>query len=169
MQKADLNRNKEKLMSDVNERGEERHRVIDNIIKILKSDIDKTESKHLAVLQKHEDEINQSTLEITQRIGELNKLLDYNDVCILSRYKSRNAELRKLPPILNFLTKLLFQRTDTEHLIQQFGSLSELSITIEERLYTKTSLETSYLHSNITLSDESIDSEDEFLDAPVLV
>lgn len=108
MQKADLNRNKEKLMSDVNERGEERHRVIDNIIKILKSDIDKTESKHLAVLQRHEDEINQSTLEITQRIGELNKLLDYNDVCILSRYKSRNAELRKLPPILNFLTKLLF-------------------------------------------------------------
>lgn len=168
MQKADLNRNKEKLMSDVNERGEERHRVIDNIIKILKSDIDKTESKHLAVLQRHEDEINQSTLEITQRIGELNKLLDCNDD-ILSRYKSRNAELRKLPPILNFLTKLLFQRTDTEHLIQQFGSLSELSITKEERLYTKTSLETSYLHSNITLSDESIDSEDEFLDAPVLV
>lgn len=169
MQKADLNRNKEKLMSDVNERGEERHRVIDNIIKILKSDIDKTESKHLAVLQRHEDEINQSTLEITQRIGELNKLLDCNDD-ILSRYKSRNAELRKLPPILNVsLPSFSFQRIDTEHLIQQFGSLSELSITKEERLYTKTSLETSYLHSNITLSDESIDSEDEFLDAPVLV
>lgn len=46
VQRADLKRNTEKLILAIIERGEVLHREIDNIIKNLKSDIEKTESEH---------------------------------------------------------------------------------------------------------------------------
>lgn len=109
-------------------RGEEWHREIDNIVRKLKLDVKETESEHLAFLKKQEDEINQTILEISHSIGELKKLLDSNDICLLSTYKSKNAELSKLP------TKFIFslpcfssQRIDTEQLLRQFGSLTPVT------------------------------------------
>lgn len=140
VQKANLKRNTEKLIEALNERGDDWHKEIDNIVRKYKSDIEKAESKYLAVLKTREDEINQRISEITQSTGELKKLLDSNDGCLLFTCKSRNAEFRRLPPkVIVSLPSFSSQRIDTKQFHQQFGSLSELSITTEERLYTNES------------------------------
>lgn len=148
-QKTDLRRNTERLMEDLDKRGQDWHRKIDNIVTQFKSDIDKAESRHLTVLKKEEGEINHTISKITQRIGELKKLKDSSDVCLLSKYKSNNAEFRKLPPkLIVSLPSFSSQRIDTEQLFQQFGSLSLLSITTEERLYTMKYCETNSRQSD---------------------
>lgn len=133
VQKDDLNGNTENLISAITKRGEDWHREIDNIIRKLKSDIEKTKSENVAVIKKQEVKINNSLSEITHSINELKKLLDSNDANLLSTYKSRNSEFRRLPPKLVItLPHFSPQRIDTDQLFQQFGSLTALSITTEE-------------------------------------
>lgn len=141
VQRANLKRNTEKLILAVNEQGEVWHREIDNIIRNLKYDIEKTELEHLVFLQKQEVEIKHSNSDIRQTIDELKKIMDINDVSLLCKYKSRNEEFRILPPkFVVTLPSFSSPKIDTEQLTQHFGSLSALCRT-EERLYTK-SLET---------------------------
>lgn len=106
--------------------------------------IKETESEHLAFLKEQEDVIiNNNISEITKSIVELNKLLVSNDGCRFSEYISRNSEFRIFPPkLIISLPSFSSKEIDTEQLIQQFGSLSALSTTTEERLYGEVSLET---------------------------
>lgn len=147
VQRAELLRNNEKLISAINKQGEVWHRKIDSIIRKLTSDIKETESEHLAFLKEQEDDINHNMSEITQSIVELKKLLVSNDGCRFSEYISRNSEFRIFPPkLIISLPSFSSKEIDTEQLIQQFGSLSALSTTTEERLYGEVSLETIVPH-----------------------
>lgn len=76
------------------------HREIDNAIKKLKTDVDETESKALVVLDKKEDEIKCSLSEIKQIITNVKKVLNSNDVSLVTSYRSSIAQLRRLPPKL---------------------------------------------------------------------
>lgn len=131
VQKSYLIKNSQKLTATLSKRGEDMHREIDNIIYKMKSEIFEMEEKYLNILKKQEDEITQNISEITQKIDKLRKLLDSNDVCLVSNYKSRHSEFKQLPPLLNIsLPTISSAEMNTEMLLEQIGYLSAPYVTI---------------------------------------
>ncbi|XP_078321307.1 uncharacterized protein LOC144621592 [Crassostrea virginica] len=136
-QKTDQLKHSQKLTSELNKQGEALHREIHTIIQRKQAEINEMNAQHLAAIEKQEGETNKALHEIKQVIQDLKSLLETSDVGLVSKYRSRIAEFRKLPHKLKIsLPNLLPQKINREELLKQFGSLSPLSIETEEQGYT---------------------------------
>nr|XP_022309170.1 uncharacterized protein LOC111114919 [Crassostrea virginica] len=136
-QKTDQLKHSQKLTAELNIQGEALHREIHTIIQRKQAEIDEMNAQHLAAIEKQEGETNKALHEIKQVIQELKSLLDTSDVGLVSKYRSRIAEFRKLPHKLKIsLPNFLPQKINREELLKQIGSLRPLSIETEEQGYT---------------------------------
>ncbi|XP_078321654.1 uncharacterized protein LOC111111319 [Crassostrea virginica] len=136
-QKTDQLKQSQKLTAELNKQGEALHREINTIIQRKQSEIDEMDRQHAAAIEKQEDVINKALHEIKQVIQDLKSLLDTSDVGLVSKYRSRIAEFRKLPHKLKIsLPKIFPLKINREELLKQIGSLSPLSIETEEQDYT---------------------------------
>ncbi|XP_078311398.1 uncharacterized protein LOC111132770 [Crassostrea virginica] len=133
-QKADQCKNSKKLTADMKNQKEALLKEIDAIIQSKQIEIDVMDSKHQIALDKQEDAINHTITEIKQVIQDLKSLLDTSDDSIVLNYKSRIEKFRKVPSKFRVtLPKFLPYQTNRDQLLQQFGSLTALSIETEEQ------------------------------------
>ncbi|XP_048740517.2 uncharacterized protein LOC125654583 [Ostrea edulis] len=130
---ADLDAHYGKLTKNADQQGEVWHQEINTIVDNLKSDIEDMKNKHLAVLGKSTDDIAHSIADLRQIIQDLKKTLESNDLSLVSQYKSRNDEFRRLPPKIQVtISSFTPEKINTDQLHGLFGSLTPLSITTEE-------------------------------------
>nr|XP_022303033.1 tripartite motif-containing protein 3-like [Crassostrea virginica] len=129
-QKAGVKQHSLKLTAALNKQGEALHKEINSLIQRKQSEIEAMDEQHLAAITTQEDVINKALHEIKQVILDLQKLLDSDDVCLVSEYTSRNEEFRSLPAQFQVtLPTFSPQEINSEQLYQQLGSLSQLVIT----------------------------------------
>lgn len=108
-------------------------REIDTIIKTMKDDLNKMESKHLIFLKRQEEETKRSISKITESIVDLHNLLASNDINLVYKHKSRNDEFRKLPPQPTVtLPKFTPFTINKEHIYHQFGKMCPILVIAEE-------------------------------------
>ena len=85
---------------------------------------------HLSAIDKQEEALNQSINEISQKILDLQYLLNSNDVCLVSEYTSRNGKFSNQPTEFHVaLLTFIPQEINREQIYQQFGILSKQLIT----------------------------------------
>nr|XP_022300785.1 uncharacterized protein LOC111108988 [Crassostrea virginica] len=90
----------------------------------MKSAIDDIDAQHITAIDEQEEEINHNIAEITQVILDLKRLLDTNDVCLVSKYNSRTEEFRNLPAQFQVtLPNFTPQEINREQIHQQIGEL----------------------------------------------
>ncbi|XP_056006867.1 tripartite motif-containing protein 45-like [Ostrea edulis] len=131
-EKAELETNYRKLTTDADQQGEVLHREITAIVNQRKSDIAEMKNKHMAALDQNTDEITHSIIELKQAILNLKAISESKDISLISTYKSRNNEFRRLPPKVRVtLPSFSPQKISKDQLNEIFGSLSSLSITKE--------------------------------------
>lgn len=88
---------------------------------------------YLAALNKQKTDIAKNISLIAQRIVDLKKLLDSNNVYAVSAYKSKFDSFRKLPPYFRAKFPCFSSnKINTEYLQQQFGRFSAFSIESQE-------------------------------------
>lgn len=84
--------------------------------------------------------------EITQNIVDIKKLLESNDICLVTAYESRIADFRKLPPNIKVIFPVFSpHKIDRDLISRYFGTLTSLSFTTEDQVYSLEPQELSYL------------------------
>lgn len=132
-EKAELHANFQKLGKAFDKQGEKLHREIDIIVEKLKCNLDQMETKQLAKLTMHEEEIQRLISKVTQTISYVKDLLNCNDICLVSLYKSNNEELKSIPSKPKvLLPHFMPEQINHEQLSKQFGVLSAPFMETEE-------------------------------------
>nr|XP_022312046.1 uncharacterized protein LOC111117271 [Crassostrea virginica] len=122
--KAEMIENSQALKANLNEQGRLLHREIDKCIKEMQTEIDDMDAQNFTAIEKHTSVINSTIDKISKSIQDLKKLLDSNDISLISKYKSRNEDFRKLPPELRVSSfKFEPRKIKNEKIRELFGCM----------------------------------------------
>ncbi|XP_022304651.2 uncharacterized protein LOC111111793 [Crassostrea virginica] len=136
VQKKEMSKHSQELKKALRNQRDVLVEELDAIIQKMHSKIDDMDSKYLAAIEKQEYEINNTINEISRVIQDLKRRLNSEDICLVSKYKSRNKEFRKLPPKQNVtLPKFQLSKTDRKNIIHLFGSLTPMYLETVEQIY----------------------------------
>nr|XP_022322182.1 uncharacterized protein LOC111123846 [Crassostrea virginica] len=125
VQKAHVRKHSEKLTIALDKQREALHTEINNIIQEMNSEIEDVDAQQVADIDQQEDAINHTINEITQAMLDLQKLLDSDDICIVSEYTSKTEEFKNLPDQFQVtLPTFTPMEINKEQIRQQIGSLS---------------------------------------------
>ena len=159
--RADVIQQSQNLIRALNKQREAICLEIDNIMQKIRSEIADMDAQHMAAIDKQEETIKLTINETKQIILDLRRLLDTRDVRIVSKYKSRNKEFRRLPAQFQVTLPIFTpQEINREQMLQQFGSLSALAITYpfidKPRVIADIQTEYKLLYSMSCLSDSEL-------------
>lgn len=126
--KLNLKKKIKSLTTAICKRVDEWHREIDRKINERKLEIKNMRNRSVAPFFTEKVEFALSISCITDTIVNQKKLLDLNDVYLVSKYKSKNDRYRKLPPYFRVKFSCFSSKTINAYLLkQQFGVLSAFS------------------------------------------
>lgn len=132
-QRADLKSNSLQIIIELCKHKDNWLREIDVIIKTMKDELNRMESKHLIFLKRQEEEIRRSISKITESIVDLHNLLSSNDINLVYEHKSRNSEFRNLPPQpIVTLPKFIPFTINRDDIYHQFGKLNPILVRAED-------------------------------------
>ena len=113
----------------LNNKAQTLHREIDTIIQHIQSDIDDMDSKFVATMNKQQTVINHTINEKFHVILEVRRILETNNVHLVSKYQSRNHKFMIQPTQLHVtLPSFTLMRNNKEQISKQIGPLSKLAI-----------------------------------------
>ena len=182
IQRVDVRENSKKLAAALKKQGEALHKEVDFLIQSMQFELDERNAQYLAAIDIEEDKNSNQIKEICRVIQNLKNLLETSDVSLVSKYKSRNEELRKMSPkvrisfpsfqpqtikieaLLEQLRSLFLVPTETEkkstcnclHSPGNELSPEEKSLLDVPQLITDIDTDFKYLYNVSCLSDEEI-------------
>ena len=169
-QRADVDEHTQKMKAALRKQGEALHSEIDLIIPEKMEEIDDINSQILSAIDREEETLNDTIKEVSQVILDLQSLMDVSDVCLVSKYKSRNDQFRQLPPKhkISFQNLQLLQ-INREKLSELFVFVPIPSIETEEQNYAQQSQEADSCCTDKPLRDspvllKELDTGNKFLD-----
>lgn len=136
LQRVDVREKCKKLAAVLKKQGEALHKKVEFLIQNMQSELDERNAQDLAAIDRKEDENNHRIKEICRVIQNLKTLLETSNVSLVSKYKSRNKELRKMPLKVR-ISFLSFQpqTIKREALLEPFRCLFSLPNKTEKQSY----------------------------------
>lgn len=134
-QTANLDKEYEKLTTEIPKQGDLWHSEIDIIINKMKVEIGEIKVKHKDILQKHMNNIKQTQSLIKRTIIALEEFEKSNEVYSIIKYSSKIREFRKvLPKIKVSLPTFIPTQIDGTKLYSLFGHITPLSTVTEKNV-----------------------------------
>nr|XP_022309120.1 E3 ubiquitin-protein ligase TRIM71-like [Crassostrea virginica] len=128
--RSGVRKNSKELTEALKKQADALHAEIEIIVKDMQSKINDMGAQHLAEIDKQEEALNQSINDISQVILDLQKLLDSNDVSLVSEYTSKNGKFENLPVQVHvYLPAFIPQKINKKQIHKQFGILLKQVIT----------------------------------------
>ncbi|XP_078309432.1 uncharacterized protein LOC144617863 [Crassostrea virginica] len=139
---ANLDREYQKLTTEMSKQREELHKV-DMAINQMVEEIGEIKVKHHRILKEHLEEIKQVQSLMQKTLVSLHEIEESNEVSPTIHYSSKVEEFSKLPPKVNVSMPMFIpKQIAREEVSNLIGKLIPLSTTLEERVFTAKKLNT---------------------------
>lgn len=133
---ANLEKDYEKLITELSKKQEEWHKEIDKAVSRMKDKISGFKVKHRDVLVEHLNEIKKIETSIQESLSAFKELEESNVVSSIMDYRPRNKEFSKFPPKVTVSMTTFYPKTiNSDQIFDMFGSLKSSDTITDENGY----------------------------------